>query len=367
MLEVIEVNTKDLGEFIKLPFALYSGDALFVSPLIRELRVHFSGKNPFFMHADVKYFLARKDKKNVGRIASIINKRHNEFHNEKTGFFGFFESIQDLSVSAALFDKASEHLREQGMKTVRGPMSFSTNEECGMLLEGFTEPPMLMTPYNPPYYNDLCEQYGLRKVKDLFGYIHDLQNDLPEKILRVASIAERKGITVRTINKNRFNHEMMIFKEIYNSAWAKNWGFIPLTDEELLYSSAQMKQIAIPELILIAEDKGMPVGFLGMLPDFNVVLKKMKGRLNPLTLVKALFYSRKITDVRLLLLGIKEEYRNRGVDALLYRDGFRGLKKGGYKRVESSWILEDNIPVQRIIEMGNGKLYKKYRVYEKPL
>ena len=367
MLEIIEVQKKDLSEFIKLPFALYAGDPLFVSPLIREMKVHFSDKNPFFMHAEAKYFLARKDNKNVGRIVSCINRNHNEFHNEKTGFFGFFESIQDQSVATALFDRASGHLREKGMRAVRGPMSFSTNDECGMLLEGFKEPPMLMTPYNPPYYNDLCEQYGFRKVKDLFGYIHDLQNDLPEKIMRVASIAERKGIIVRTINKARFNHEMMIFKEIYNSAWEKNWGFIPLTDEELHYSSEQMKQIAIPELILIAEDQGMPVGFLGMLPDFNVVLKKMKGRLNPLTLAKALFYSRKITDVRLLLLGIKEEYRNRGVDALLYRDGFRGLKKGGYKRVESSWILEDNIPVQRIIEMGSGKLYKKYRVYEKPL
>ncbi len=367
MLEIIEVQHRDLGEFIKLPFSLYADDPFFASPLIRELKAHFSGKNPFFRHAEAKYFLARKAGRNVGRIVSCINRHHNEFHGEQVGFFGFFESINDPAVSGELFNRGSEHLAKQGMHVLRGPMSFSTNEECGMLLEGFDEPPMLMTPYNPPYYNDLCEQYGFVKVKDLFGYIHEVTDSLPEKILRVADIAVKKGITVRPIRKAKFNEDMMIFKEIYNSAWQKNWGFIPLTDEELHYSSERLKQIAIPDLILIAEDQGAPVGFLGMLPDFNVVLRQMKGKLNPLTILKALFHSKKIADVRLLLLGIREEYRNRGVDALLYREGFRGLRKGGYKRVESSWILEDNVPVQRIIEMGNGRLYKKYRIYEKPL
>jgi hypothetical protein len=160
---------------------------------------------------------------------------------------------------------------------------------------------------------------------------------------------------------------MRVFQKVYNSAWERNWGFIPLTDEEILYLGERLKQIAVPELTLIAEDNGEPVGFLGLLPDFNHVLRHMKGKLNPLTILKALYYSRKITDLRLLLLGIKGEYRNKGVDALLYREGFDGIKKGNYKRLEFSWILEDNIPVQRIVEMVGGRLYKRYRIYEKAI
>ncbi len=226
---------------------------------------------------------------------------------------------------------------------------------------------MLMTPYNPPYYNDMMEKYGLRKAKDLYAFIHGVRDSLPEKILRVAAIAEKRGITVRPVDKKRFQEEMRIFKEIYNSAWEKNWGFIPLTDEELDYLGERLRQIAVPELTLIAEDDGEPVGFMGLLPDFNRVLKHMKGNLNPFTILKALYYSRKITDLRLLLLGIKKDYRNKGVDALLFREGFEGVKKGGYKRVEFSWILEDNIAVQRLVDMIGGRLYKKYRVYEKEI
>lgn len=367
MIEVIEVQKKDLDDFIKLPSSLYSKDPFFIPPLIKEMRMQFSEKNPFFLHADARYFLAIKDCRNIGRIISFINRRHNEFHNERTGFFGFFDCINDISVANALFDKAVGHLKKEGMVTMRGPMNFSTNEECGFLLEGFNEAPILMTPYNPPYYNDLSEKYGMKKVKDLFGFIHNVREDLPEKILRVAAIAEKRGIKVRPVDKGKFNEEMLVFKEVYNSAWQKNWGFIPLTDDESYYLGEKLKQIAIPELTLIAEDNGNPVGFMCLLPDFNFVLRHMNGKLNPVTILKALYYSKKITDMRLLLLGIKQEYRNKGVDALLFREGFKGVRKGGYKRVEFSWILEDNIPVQRIIGMVGGKLYKKYRIYEKEL
>ena len=160
---------------------------------------------------------------------------------------------------------------------------------------------------------------------------------------------------------------MLVFKEVYNSAWENNWGFIPLTDAELYYLGERLKQIVVPELTLIAEDQGKPVGFLGLVPDFNSVLRHMHGRLTPLSMIKALYYSRKITGLRLLLLGIKREYRNKGVDALLIREAFKGIKKGGYERLEFSWVLEENIPIQRIIEMADGRLYKKYRIYEKSL
>ncbi len=370
MTEIIEVKTpRDLDDFIKLPFSIYSQDPLFVPPLIMDMRERFSQKNPFFLHANVKYFLAKQKGKLSGRVASIVDHRHTEFHNDKVGFFGFFESVNDYSVASSLLDAASEELRKEGMDTIRGPMNFSTNEECGFLIEGFEEHPILMTPYNPPYYSELAESYGMEKAKDLYAYICDIPEELSGKILRVAEIAEKRGIRVRPISKDRFESEMRIFRDVYNSAWAKNWGFIPLTEEETDYIAKKLKSIVLPELTLIAENGKEPVGFMGMLPDFNFVLKKMKGRLNPITIMKAAYYSKKITDLRLLLLGIKAEYRHKGVDALMFREGFMGIREKykRFKRIEFSWILEDNTPVQRLVEMMGARLYKRYRVYEKKL
>ncbi len=367
-MDILEVaSRRDLDEFIEFPYSLYSGDPLYAPPLRKEMKDQFSARNPFFAHAEARYFIAREGRKTVGRVASVVNRRHIDFHGETAGFFSFFESVNDGRVSEALLNAARDVLRERGMTVMRGPMNFSTNEECGFLIEGFDQPPMLMTPFNPPYYNDLMVRYGMQKAKDLYAFIYDVKEALPEKVLRVAVIAEKRGISVRRVEKKNFDEEMQVFKEVYNSAWEKNWGFIPLTDEELHYLGERLKQIVVPELTLIAEDNGTPVGFMGLLPDFNFVLRHMKGRLNPLTIAKALFYSKRVTDLRLLLLGIKREYRNKGVDALLYREGFKGIRKGSYKRVEFSWILEDNIQVQRIVEMVGGALYKRYRIYEKEI
>ena len=368
MIEVIEVTSPgNLDDFVKLPRSLYSKDPFYVPLLTGEIKKQFSDKNPFFLHATAKYFLAKREGKAVGRIASVINRRHIEFHNEKTGFFGFFESTNDQAVASALLDKVTETLREAGMETIRGPMNFSTNEECGFLIEGFNSPPMIMTPYNPPFYNDLMECHGMAKSKDLYAYILDVPEELPKKILRVAEISVKNGVKVRHVNKKNFDYEMKIFKDVYNSAWEKNWGFIPLTDEEVSYLGEMLKTIVVPDLTLVAEKNEEPVGFMGLLPDFNSVLKHMNGGVNPVSIAKALYYSRRIKDLRLLLLGIKPEYRNKGVDALLFREGFKGVRKGGYKRVEFSWILEDNIPVQRLVELIGGRFYKKFRIYEKNL
>jgi hypothetical protein len=365
-IKVVEVRTGgDLDDFIDLPLKLYSRDPFYVPLLKSELKKQFSDKNPFFLHANVRYFLAKKNGETVGRTVSIINDRHLEFHNDGAGFFGFFESANDLSVANALLDRVSGYLKSEGMKVMRGPMSFSTNEECGMLLEGFESPPMLMMPYNPPYYHDLMENCGMKKAKDLFAYILDTPDELPAKVLRVARIAEKFGITVRRIDKKMFERDMIIFKEVYNSAWGKNWGFLPLTDEEVVFLGNSLKPVLVPDMTIIAEKGDEPVGFLSLLPDFNFVLKHMKGSVNPLSIMKAVYYSKKIKDLRMLLLGTKAEYRNKGVDAIMFREAFKGVKKGGYKRVDFSWILEDNIPVQRLIEMIGGRLYKKYRIYEK--
>lgn len=360
---VVEVKGRRIKEFIDLPFRLYSKDPFFSPPLKRDLKRDFSEANPFFKHSKVRFFIVKRDGETVGRVVSIINERHIKFHNEKAGFFGFFESINDFSVAKLLLDTVRADLKDNGITIMRGPMNFSTNEECGFLIEGYQYPPFIMTPYNPPYYNDFMERYGMRKAKDLYAFIHEIKDRLPEKILRVAALAEKRGITIRPINKDRFDSEMLLFKDVYNSAWEMNWGFIPLTDEELYYLGSRLRDIVVPDLTLIAEDNGIPVGFMGLLPDYNQVLRRMKGRLNPLSLAKALYYSKRITDLRLLLLGIKRKYRHKGVDALLFREGFKAAKRG-YKRVEFSWILEDNLPVQRLIEMVEARLYKKYRIYE---
>ncbi len=364
-MDIIEVNEKGIKDFIDFPFKLYSKDPLYSPPLKRDLKKDFSHVNPFFRHARVRFFIVKRDKETVGRVVSIINSRHIQFHNERTGFFGFFECINDQAVANLLLDTVKDDLAGQGMTIMRGPMNFSTNEECGFLIDGYEYPAIIMTPYNPPYYNDLMERYGMKKVKDLYAFIYDVKDRLPEKVLRVAAIADKRGITVRPVRKDRFEEEMLIFKDVYNSAWERNWGFIPLTDEELYYLGAKLREIVIPALTLIAEENDTPVGFMGLLPDFNQVLRKIRGRLNLVSIIKGLYYSKRITDLRLLLLGIKKEYRNRGVDALLFREGFKAIRKEGYRRVEFSWVLEDNIPVQRLVEMIGGRLYKRYRIYEK--
>ncbi|MDA8077905.1 MAG: hypothetical protein M0Z79_03090 [Nitrospiraceae bacterium] len=366
MIEVIEA-TGSLDGFILFPLKLHAGDPHFVPQLTRDMRAHFSADNPFMRHTRVRYFVARRAGKIEGRIASFINPLHNKVHRDKTGFFGFFDAVEDTEVAGALFDRAAGHLKEEGMTLMRGPMNFSTNEECGFLLEGFDEPPMLMMPYNRPYYNRLAGDCGMEKAKDLYAYIYPVRDRLPEKVLRVAAIAEKRGISVRPFQMKRFEEEMMIFKEVYNSAWENNWGFIPMTDEDILYAGGKLKQIIVPELTFVAEDDGRPVGFMGLVPDFNMVLAKMKGSLNPVSIAKALYYSRRITDLRLMLLGIKKEFRNKAVDALLLREGYYAVRRGGYNRIEFSWILEDNFAVQNIIEMIGGRLYKQYRIYEKSI
>jgi hypothetical protein len=367
-IEIIEVNDKrKLLDFIQFPLVLYKDDAFYSPQLTHDLKKHFTPENPFFDEAEVTFFLALKDGSIVGRIASIVNHVHIQVQKEQAGFFGFFECINDREVAAALLNTVQLRLKDKGLTVMRGPMNFSVNEDCGFLIKGFDEPPMLMTPYNPPYYNELMEASGFGKAKDLHAYVHDVKPELPEKIMRVAAIAEKKGITAKHITKDNFMQVMRSFREIYNSAWVNNWSFIPMSERELEYSAKQIKPIVVHDLIVVAEKDSESVGIVGMVPDFNFVLRKMKGSLNPITIIKALYYARKIPDLRMMILGIKPEYRNKGVDAVLFREGFKGVRKGKYKRVEFSWILEDNINVIRQVEMIGSRLYKIYRIYEKPV
>lgn len=366
MVEVIEAGNS-LDDFLRFPLRLYKGQPCYIPQLTRDMREHFSLRNPFIASARLRLLIAREGGRPVGRIAVFVNPAHNRFHHDLTGFFGFFDAADDPEVARALLDRAAGYLRDEGMSVMRGPMNFSTNDECGLLVEGFDEPPKLMMPYNYPYYDRLMAGCGMSKAKDLYAYIYETAARLPEKVLRVAAIAEKRGISVRPISMNRFEEEMRIFRDVYHSAWEKNWGFVPMSDEELAYASRRLRQVVIPELTMVAEEDGRPVGFMGLVPDANMVLKHMGGSLNPLSIIKAVYYSRRITDLRLMLLGIKKEFRNKAVDALLLRDGYFAVKRGGYRRIEFSWILEDNYPIQNIIEMIGGRRYKTYRIYEKAI
>ncbi|MCX7724741.1 MAG: hypothetical protein N2042_05800 [Thermodesulfovibrio sp.] len=364
-MEIKEVTEKKyLKDFVTLPLKLYKNDPFYAPPLIRDTMNHLTEKNPFFRHAKIKLFLAYKDGKPIGRVAGIINHAHIEFHKESVGFFGLFECINDKEVAFALFDTVRDFLKNHNLKTMRGPMNLSTNEECGFLYEGFDKPSMIMIPYNPPYYNKFAEAYGMRKVKDLYCFITDVPSKLPSKIERVANFAEKQGIKARTVNLKNLKEELYAFMNVYNEAWRENWGFIPITKQEIDYMAERLKPIAIPELVIVAEKNSEPVGFFGAIPDFNEVLRKLRGRLTPLSIIKILYYRRKIKSIRLLLFGVKKAYRHKGVESIMLREAFKGAIKYGFKQCEFSWILEDNYDTINLTQIIGAKRYKILRIYE---
>lgn len=368
-IEILEVSNSKIGlkEFINLPFCIYKSDNNYCPRLKRDQRFQFSPANPFYKHSKVRLYIAKKDNITLGRIASIVNHNHLNFHKDKSGFFGFFEAFDNVEIAKALFTKVEDHLRQEGLNTIIGPMNFSTNEECGLLIDGFSEPSMIMMPYNPPYYEQLISSQDFKKAKDLFAYLYKLQDTLPEKVYRVASISEKRGATVRIISKKTFHEDMKAFQYVYNKAWASNWCFVPISDEELDFTVKELKMIINEEIVAIAFSGNEPVGFLGVIPDINMILKIMKGVINPLTLIKALINFKKINQGRLLLFGIVPEFRNKGIEALLFREVHKGLLKSKIRNIEFSWILEDNIPTIKIAELFGGVLYKKYRIFQKEI
>jgi GNAT superfamily N-acetyltransferase len=280
-------------------------------------------KNPFFQHSDAQYFLAERNGQVVGRIAAIENRAHNRYYNDKVGFFGFFETVDDQAVASELFSAAARWLKGRGLTIMRGPASFSTNDECGLLVEGFDTPPTLLNPHNPAYYVPLVEKAGFTKVKDMYQYfiaVTDQAIGLPERLIRGAQlVAERNKLKARKLDMKRFDEEVGRIKQVYNSAWDKNWGFVPLTEAEIDHLAKQLKPIVVPEGVVFIEKEGALVGFAAALPDFNVALKKNpSGRLFP-GILRVLWNSRKIKRGRILLLGLLPEYRKTGAEVLLYK------------------------------------------------
>jgi GNAT superfamily N-acetyltransferase len=367
-------DRRDLKRFIDLPYRLHARDPLWVPPLRRDVKALLSrSKNPFFEHAEAEYFIAEREGDTVGRIAAISNRLHNETHLDRVGFFGFFESVDDQAVANALLDAATEWCRSRGHDVLRGPASFSVNDECGLLVDGFETPPALMMPHNPRYYIRLLEQAGFTKAKDLWVYQGGDERryvPVPERLARGTElIRQRQGITVRPLNLKDFQGEVERIKELYNAAWEKNWGFVPMTEHEIDHLAEQFKPVVIPELVPMAEKDGKLIGFGIALPDLNVVFRRHRsGRLFPMIL--DLLWSlkaKRIRRARILLLGVLPEYQGKGIDAMLYhsiwtKSGERGIYWG-----EAGWILEDNPAMNAGLEKMTFKVYKTYRLYDRRL
>lgn len=370
--EVKLLSRDDRKAFIRFPWTVYKDDPKWVPHLLIE-RSEFldPSKNPFFDHAEVAYFGAYKDGVMIGRIAAIVNHAHNQFHQDHVGFFGLFECKNDLEAAHALFSATADFLKSKGMTTMRGPMNVSTNDECGLLIDGFDEPAVVMMTYNPTYYIDLLENTGFVKSKDLWAHKIDHPTAIPERLKRgIDLILKRNEFTIRTINMKDFNGEVRKIRDIYNSAWEKNWGFVPMTDAEFDHLGKQMKQILDPEFLFIAEHKGRPVGFSLTIPNINDALIHIKnGRLLPFGIFKLLWHTRKsaVKSLRVLTLGITKEHRSSGMDVVFYYKTYEAAVKRGIQWAEMSWILEDNTPMNRALERMGAKVYKKYRIYDKPI
>ncbi len=353
-------------QFLEFPYSFYRNDPYWVPPLrIAQKELFDREKHPFHKHATVQPFLALKNGAPAGRIAAIFDPNYNNFHQEQAGFFGFFETIEDSRVSTALLEAARAWVAERGAAIVRGPVNPSTNYECGLLVEGFDSSPCIMMSYNPPYYARLIESAGLRKAKDIYAYQIGREDFSGDKAFRIASRLNGKTrVNIRPISMDAFEEDVETVWQVYNSAWSRNWGFVPMTRDEFLFMAKEMKSILQPELVLLGQVNGQTVGFALALPDINQALKPAAGRLFPLGLLKILYHKRSIRTLRVLVLGVVEAYRATGLAAAFYAELFQRAANLSYTSGEMSWVLEDNVMMNRSIEALGGSRYKTYRIYE---
>jgi GNAT superfamily N-acetyltransferase len=362
---------KQVDAFIRMPFRLYQDDPKWVPPLVSaEHKMMDPKRNPFYEHSEAAHFLIERDGQLVGRISAIDNRLHNEIQKEKTGFWGYFESENDPAISGALFDAAADWLRKRGLTRMLGPVNPSINDPCGLLVDGFEWSPFVLMTYNPRFYVPLVEKAGFKKAMDLFAYIVTSQDLDRIRIDRIAElIRKRTDVTLRFVDMSKLDSELEIIRDIYNDAWEKNWGFVPLTDAEIRFTADDMKAILLPEFAYIAEIKGRPVGFSFALPDINHILKKCRGSLLPFGWWHFMKFNlrRKIKTVRLVALGVRKEYHKSGLGTLFYQKTFDEGQKRDYHVCEASWILENNPLMNRAIHEMGGKRYKTYRLYEKPI
>ena len=362
-------SRRELRTFIRLPWRLYADTPCWVAPLLTAEKARFNPrKNPYFDHADVQLFLAWRGGEPVGRIAAHVNHEHNRYWQDSVGFFGFFECIEDFAVAEALFQAAAAWLRERGRTAMRGPMNSSTNEEVGFLAEGFDHPPVIMMPYTHKFYLTYAERVGLHKVKDLLMWHIDVEIvDLARYEPLAERIRERVGFTLRNINLKRYRAELDRIKRVYNDAWSRNWGFVPMTDREFEHFAREIKPIVQPACAQIAEKDGEPIGFCLSLPDINKILVRMNGRLFPTGFLRLLFGLKKLTALRTITLGTSTAYRNRGIESVFLVEIVRRTVAAGYRTSEMGWTLEDNALINKPLEQMGGRPAKRYRIVEMPL
>lgn len=364
------LNKKDLNTFIMLPFRLYKNDPNWVAPLINDQKKFFDPReNAYYEHSEVALFLAWKDGNAVGRISAQTNTQHNIEHKDKVGFFGFFESEDNQEIADALMNKALEWNKAKGMDTMRGPMNFSVNEECGLLIKGFDSPPFIMMTHHLPYYQRLIENAGFTKARDLYAYLSE-RKEMPEKIVKAAEyIMRRKSFTVRTLSKDKkqLQKDIETVFQVYRKAWEYNWGFVPITEGEFRHLAKNLLPIIDPDMVFIAEADGKPVGFSLALPNYNEVLQVMHGRTNPITLLKAYFKSKHIGSARVITMGVIKEYQTRGIDIVFHYYSYKNGLPKGFFRGEFSWVLDNNEMMIREAEMLDAHIHKTYRLFDKAI
>ena len=362
-------NRRELKKFVKFPWRIYRGDEFWVPPLITE-RCDFLNqeKNSFFRHSEARLFLAYQNSSPVGRISAHTNVKHNETHGENTGFFGFFECIDDAATAQSLFDAAEGWLRLKGCSSITGPASFTINDEYGLLIDGFDSLPVVMMSYNPPYYQHLIEESAFEKVHDLWAYELFSDSAPPDSVFEKAKAAEASGEYIfRGPDMKNFKDEALAVRGIFNAAWSENWGAVPMTEGEFLALAKELKMILDPDFLIIAEKDGKPVGFSLAIPNVNEALRHANGRLFPVGLLKFLWHKRHIKMLRVLAMGVEKEHRKKGVDAVFYIRTYERAIRKGYERGELSWILESNKPMNRVLQKLGARVYKTYRVYRRTL
>lgn len=365
----------DREMFLDVPARVYADDRHWVPPLRSDVAKQFAPTNPFFQYGKLQQFIAldqgAKTPQAVGRIVATVNQRLIAGEDQKVGLFGFFECVPDFAIAQALIEAACQWLREQGMTIARGPIDLSTHNNCFFLVDGFDSPPMVMMPYNPSYYPEFMEQDGWHKAKDAYAYDFPLDKPLPAEFEKAYRIACKSGVTFRPLRTKgkEFEQDAISLYHLFTRAFANNWSSTPRSEEEFLEEAKALQSLVDPDVFPVAEYNGEMVGFWMGLPDYNIPLKHVGGRLNWLGILKFLWYRRQIDQGRVIAICSLPEYRRKMVPlALIYLGMQGGIQKGKpYKRAELSWVYEDNFPSRKLIEASGGKIYKTYRIYEKVL
>lgn len=369
--EVKPVRTKqEMKAFLELPYMLYETNCFWVPPLRSEEKKKFTPKkNPSLFHCDHQNFILLKNDQVVGRVCVFIHRQALEHWNEKAGSFCAYECIEDPMAAAMLYETVCQWLKERGMTILRGPWDFDT-KEWGFMVKGFEIRPMFMAPYNPSYYNDQAESFGLRKVKDLLAFrVKNIKDyKFPDRFSKLTDrIAEKNNVILRPLNMKNLKRDIEIVLNMANISTSDNWGYVPVTDAEASAIAKEMKPVLDPELVMIAEVKGDPIGYLLAFPDMNVIIKDMKGRITPLGLLKLLSGKKNIRDYRVWALGIVPQYLRKAIDTLFYKKLYEVMSEKNPRQVEANYVLEDNMAMNNpILKLGFEEA-KRYRVYEMAL